>query len=146
MSTNSKSKAPLVIGIITAAVIISALIPYKAWDYAVFNERYCVEGQVASVDGRQITVSIDTALDENQQPSAHGASVVLEGNVPDYCQTGQSAIISIHSGSSLLEKIDKSVEVQFYRNTNVLMGLIVPLVAPVQACSGWCSVYDAEGH
>lgn len=39
-------------------------------------------------------------------------------------------IISMHSGDSLFEKKDKGVEVQFYRDTNVLMGLIVPMIAP----------------
>ncbi|MBR0404098.1 MAG: hypothetical protein IJI68_02680 [Eggerthellaceae bacterium] len=132
MSTQSKSKAPYIIGAIVAIALISAVVPYKAWDYAVFPDRYCVEGQVASIDGRNLKVNIDTAMGENQMPQSLGAFVVLEGDVPDYCREGQSVIISIPSGSSLLQKIGKNVEVQFYRDTNLLMGLIVPLVAPVQ--------------
>lgn len=132
MSTQSKSKAPYIVGAIIVVVVISALIPYKTWDYAPSPNRYCVEGQVAAIDGRNLKVNIDTARGENQMPSSLGAYVILEGDVPNYCREGQSAIISIPSGSSLLEKGGKGVEVQLYKDTNVLMGLIVPMVAPVR--------------
>ncbi len=39
MSTQSKSKAPYVIGVIIAIVVISALVPYKAWDFTVKDYR-----------------------------------------------------------------------------------------------------------
>lgn len=130
MSARSESKTPIVIVAVIAIIIVSALIPYKTWDHAPSPERYCVEGQVASIDGNTITVNIDTARGENQNPTFLGAYVVLQGSVPDYCRTGQAVIISIHRGSSLFDKIDKSVEVSFYRDTNVLMGMIVPMVAP----------------
>lgn len=130
MATQSKSKTPYIVGAIIAVVIISALIPYKAWDYQSLSNRYCIEGQVASIEGNTLKVNIDTAKSDNEQPRSLGASVTLQGSVPDYCREGQSVIISMHSGDSLFEKKDKEVEVQFYRDTNVLMGLIVPMIAP----------------
>ena len=131
MVKDSGSKAPLIIGIAIVAIVVCALIPYKAWDYTVFSDRDFVEGQVSAIDGNQIRVDINTSMGENYEPSPLGAYVVLEGDVPDYCRSGQSVIISIPSGSSLLQRVDKDVEVHFYKDTNVLMGLIVPMIAPV---------------
>lgn len=130
MTTQTKSKMPYIVGAIIAIVVISALVPYKAWDYRVPDNRYCIKGQVDSIEGTKLKVNIDTARNENASPGALGASVTLQGNIPDYCREGQSVTISIASGKSLLEKVDKEVGVQFYRDTNVLMGLIVPMVAP----------------
>ena len=144
MPAKSKSKTPYVVGVVIAVIIVSSLIPYKAWDYRVSNDRYCVEGQVASIEGSNLEINIDTVSGENEQPRPLGASVVLQGSVPSYCREGQSVIISIYSGESLFEKIDKEVEVQLYRDTNVLMGLILPMVAPFQASAPSMKLIDID--
>ncbi len=144
MATQSRSKTPYIAGAIIVVVVISALIPYKAWDYQVLSDRYCIEGQVATIEDNILKVNIDTARGENEQPRSLGASVTLQGNIPDYCREGQSVIISMHSGDSLLEKVGKGVEIQFYRDANVLMGLIVPMIAPFHTAAPSMTVKDVN--
>ena len=131
MSNSSASGRAKVIAALVAILAICLVVPYEHWDADIVSGRLVSEGTIVERDDDAIVVRL-FSMGSTDAMAETDTFLLLEGNVSDDAHVGQRVRIGYSSAEGLYANPDQTVQVAYRVDGNLLTGLILRKLVPVQ--------------